>query len=84
MSTKLRNGSSRTKTTLGLKYGTDIYVHDIFATWPHGEPDQNTFLDNLNRLKPTIKFSIRKNTTHTLTIVDRSNISRKATHSGQY
>ena len=33
------------------------FIDDIFAIWTHGEPSLRTFVENLNRHHPTIKFT---------------------------
>ena len=33
------------------------YVDDIFFLWEHGEEKLNSFKDNINKMRPTIKFT---------------------------
>ena len=33
------------------------YIDDIFFLWEHGEEKLNSFIDNINNMHPTIKFT---------------------------
>ena len=69
------------------------YVDDVFALWPNDE-NFDVFLDNLNRLSPSIKFTVEWEQESQLPFLDvevtRFNsgfifgIYRKPTHSHQY
>ena len=69
------------------------YVDDVFALWPEGQ-DFDVFFDQLNRLSPTIKFTVEWEQESELPFLDvkvsRFNsgfnfgIYRKPTHSHQY
>ena len=32
------------------------YIDDIFFLWEHGEEKLKSFIDNINKMHPTIKF----------------------------
>ena len=34
------------------------YIDDIFSLWEHGEQKLNSFIDNINKMHPTIKFTV--------------------------
>ena len=34
------------------------YIDDIFFLWEHGEEQLNSFIDNINKMHPTIKFTV--------------------------
>ena len=34
------------------------YIEDIFFLWEHGEEKLKSFIDNINKMHPTIKFSV--------------------------
>ena len=45
-------GKAEFKSYLWLRY-----IDDIFFLWEHGEENLKTFIDNINKMHPTIKFT---------------------------
>ncbi len=71
------------------------YVDDTFTLWPHNRQSLNMFLEHLNSLRPTIKFTMEVESNHQLPFLDvmvectNSNsiitkVYRKPTHTDRY
>jgi hypothetical protein len=70
------------------------YVDDTFMIWPHGPPKLQQFLDQINNVRPTIKFTIEVEANNTLPFLDvlvmkrgqklTTKVYRKPTHMGCY
>jgi hypothetical protein len=70
------------------------YVDDTFVVWPYGPEKLQKFLDHLNSIKPTIKFTMEVETNNTLPFLDVLVMKRgpkltikvywKPTHTGRY
>jgi hypothetical protein len=70
------------------------YVDDTFVLWPHEQATLQQFLDHLNSIRPTIKFTMEVETNNTLLFLDglvmkrgpklTTKVYRKSTHTGRY
>ena len=69
-------------------------MDDTFIIWKHGDRQLDQFLDHINDLRPTIKFTMEKESNGELPFLDvlvkksenqiTTNVYRKPTHTGQY
>ena len=81
-------GSISLKLSMWLRY-----VDDTFILWPHQEDDQ-TLLDHVNSMQPSIQFTMEKGGDNKLPFLDvlltrteqnfRSSVYRKPTFTGEY
>ncbi len=46
------------------------YVDDTFTLWPHNRQSLNMFLEHLNSLRPSIKFTMEVDSNHQLPFLD--------------
>jgi predicted GIY-YIG superfamily endonuclease/uncharacterized protein (UPF0335 family) len=70
------------------------YVDDTFIIWNGNDNDLQAFLDHMNNLAPTIKFTMEKEENNKLPFLDvmvqkhrdtiQTSVYRKPTHTGQY
>ena len=72
------------------------YVDDTFTLWPHGEATLHEFLNHLNSLRPTIKFTMEVESENSLPFLDvrvtrdpstltiKTEVYRKPTHTDRY
>ncbi|KAJ8912335.1 hypothetical protein NQ315_005940, partial [Exocentrus adspersus] len=47
-----------------------IYVDDVFSVWPHGQDSLTQFLNFLNNIEPTIKFTLELEENNKLPFLD--------------
>lgn len=70
------------------------YVDDTFVIWPHGAETLTAFLTHLNNIRPSIQFTMEKESNGTIAFLDvlvkRENdgiltsVFRKTTHTDRY
>ncbi|GJQ78407.1 hypothetical protein Trydic_g22231 [Trypoxylus dichotomus] len=71
------------------------YVDDTFVIWPHGEEEINGFLQHLNGLEESIKFTMELEVDNKIPFLDisvhkqsdgtlRTTVYKKPIHTGQY
>ncbi|XP_063216176.1 uncharacterized protein LOC134527430 [Bacillus rossius redtenbacheri] len=70
------------------------YVDDTFTVWQHGLETLEEFVNHLNSLRPSIKFTYEKETNGSIPFLDvlvsrknnslETKVYRKPTHTGQY
>ncbi|GJQ72861.1 hypothetical protein Trydic_g1510 [Trypoxylus dichotomus] len=71
------------------------YVDDTFVIWPHGQEEINGFLQHLNGLEESIKFTMVLQVNNRIRFQDvlehkqsdgtlRTTVYKKPTHTGQY
>ncbi|KAJ8919473.1 hypothetical protein NQ315_016573, partial [Exocentrus adspersus] len=73
------------------------YVDDIFSIWPHGQDNLADFLNFLNNIEPTIKFTLELEENNKLPFLDvmisknteinsnfQTNVYRKKTNTNRY
>ncbi|KAJ8913061.1 hypothetical protein NQ315_006562 [Exocentrus adspersus] len=73
------------------------YVDDVFSIWPHGQDNLTDFLNFLNNIEPTIKFTLELEENNKLPFLDvmisknteinsnfQTNVYRKKTNTNRY
>ncbi|KAJ8916940.1 hypothetical protein NQ315_013412 [Exocentrus adspersus] len=73
------------------------YVDDVFSIWPHGQDNLTDFLNFLNNIEPTIKFTLELKENNKLPFLDvmisknteinsnfQTNVYRKKTNTNRY
>ncbi|KAJ8909510.1 hypothetical protein NQ315_012834 [Exocentrus adspersus] len=73
------------------------YVDDVFSVWPHGQDSLTQFLNFLNNIEPTIKFTLELEENNKLPFLDvmvsknvqetsnfQTNVYRKKTNTNRY
>ncbi|KAJ8911403.1 hypothetical protein NQ315_013540 [Exocentrus adspersus] len=73
------------------------YVDDVFSIWPHGHNNLTVFLNFLNNIEPTIKFTLKLEESNKLPFLDvifskileinsnvQTNVYRKKTNTNRY
>jgi hypothetical protein len=86
---KLALDSAQHKPSLWLRY-----VDDTFVVWPHGPEHLQNFLSHLNCLRPTIQFTMERESGSAIPFLDvlvirkettlATKVYRKPTHTGRY
>jgi hypothetical protein len=70
------------------------YVDDMFIVWPHGPDKLQEFYHHINNLRPSIQFTMERESNNHLPFLDvlvtkngsflSTNVYRKPTHTGRY
>jgi hypothetical protein len=70
------------------------YVDDTFVIWPHGTNQLQGFLGHLNRVRPSIQFTMEIESNNSIPFLDilvikkdlmlTTTVYRKPTHTGRY
>jgi hypothetical protein len=70
------------------------YVDDTFIVWPHGPDKLQVFYYHINNLRPSIQFTMERESNNHLPFLDvlvtkngstlSTNVYRKPTHTGRY